>query len=110
MAQNMCLKRFFVCHSVSVRGLVYAHVTECFLFAVLQNIEYIRIDGNTPSERRQTVIARFQECSKCKVALLSITAANMGITLSAASLVVFAELFWNPGVRTVCFCFVIYLY
>jgi len=32
------------------------------------------------------------------VAVLSLTAANMGLTLSAADLVVFAELFWNPGV------------
>lgn len=32
------------------------------------------------------------------MALLSLTAANMGLTLSAADLVVFAELFWNPGV------------
>ncbi|XP_078494415.1 SWI/SNF-related matrix-associated actin-dependent regulator of chromatin subfamily A-like protein 1 [Ciona intestinalis] len=60
--------------------------------------DYIRIDGSTPSERRQTEVARFQENSTCKVALLSITAANMGITLHSASLVVFAELFWNPGI------------
>lgn len=32
------------------------------------------------------------------MAVLSLTAANMGLTLSAADLVVFAELFWNPGV------------
>jgi len=40
----------------------------------------------------------FQENADCKVALLSITAANMGITLNSACLVVFAELFWNPGI------------
>lgn len=33
------------------------------------------------------------------MAVLSLTAANMGLTLSAADLVVFAELFWNPGVQ-----------
>lgn len=33
------------------------------------------------------------------MAVLSITAANMGLTLHSADLVIFAELFWNPGVR-----------
>jgi len=29
--------------------------------------------------------------------VLSLTAANVGLTLHSASLVLFAELFWNPG-------------
>lgn len=58
---------------------------------------YVRIDGSTPSDVRQSYCDIFQHDDKCLVAVLSITAANTGITLTAASTVIFAELFWNPG-------------
>lgn len=65
-----------------------------------QNIRYIRIDGNTSSETRTRNCDQFQTDDKTRVALLSITAANAGLTLTSAQLVVFAELFWNPGILT----------
>ena len=61
------------------------------------NTDFIRIDGKTLSHYRQALVDKFQNDSDCKVALLSITAANTGLTLTAASVVVFAELYWNPG-------------
>lgn len=64
-----------------------------------QNAVYIRIDGSTPSAERQQLCEKFQFCTNSCVAVLSITAANMGLTLHSADLVIFAELFWNPGVR-----------
>uniref|UniRef100_A0A8D0KTY7 SWI/SNF-related matrix-associated actin-dependent regulator of chromatin subfamily A-like protein 1 n=1 Tax=Strix occidentalis caurina TaxID=311401 RepID=A0A8D0KTY7_STROC len=63
-----------------------------------KHVEHIRIDGSTPSAERQSLCHKFQFSEKQVVAVLSLTAANMGLTLSAADLVVFAELFWNPGV------------
>ncbi|OCT63316.1 SWI/SNF-related matrix-associated actin-dependent regulator of chromatin subfamily A-like protein 1 isoform X1 [Xenopus laevis] len=63
-----------------------------------KEVPYIRIDGNTSSADRQSLCHKFQFSEKSCVAVLSITAANMGLTLSSADLVVFAELFWNPGV------------
>ncbi|KAM4697925.1 SWI/SNF-related matrix-associated actin-dependent regulator of chromatin subfamily A-like protein 1 [Rhinophrynus dorsalis] len=63
-----------------------------------KEVGYIRIDGNTSSADRQNLCHKFQFSDKTCVAVLSITAANMGLTLSTADLVVFAELFWNPGV------------
>ncbi|KOC67201.1 SWI/SNF-related matrix-associated actin-dependent regulator of chromatin subfamily A-like protein 1 [Habropoda laboriosa] len=61
-------------------------------------IKYIRIDGTTNPERRKSEVDKFQSCEDYVAAILSITAANAGITLTAAQLVVFAELFWNPGI------------
>uniref|UniRef100_A0A8B9GL79 SWI/SNF-related matrix-associated actin-dependent regulator of chromatin subfamily A-like protein 1 n=1 Tax=Amazona collaria TaxID=241587 RepID=A0A8B9GL79_9PSIT len=82
--------------------LVFAH-HKIMLDAIVaelkkKHVEYIRIDGSTPSAERQSLCQKFQLSEKQMVAVLSLTAANMGLTLSAADLVLFAELFWNPGV------------
>ncbi|XP_054712629.1 SWI/SNF-related matrix-associated actin-dependent regulator of chromatin subfamily A-like protein 1 [Uloborus diversus] len=65
-----------------------------------KKVDYIRIDGSVSAEQRKKLCDHFQMSDSCKVAVLSITAANCGITLTAASLVIFAELFWNPGILT----------
>lgn len=62
---------------------------------------YIRIDGKTSSEERKSVCDQFQTEDMYRVAVLSICAANSGLTLTAAKLVVFAELYWNPGVKLI---------
>lgn len=64
-----------------------------------QQVQHIRIDGSTSSADREDLCQQFQLSERHAVAVLSITAANMGLTFSSADLVVFAELFWNPGVR-----------
>jgi hypothetical protein len=82
--------------------LVFAHHT-CLLDAVSAICEYrragfIRIDGSTSVEDRAALVERFQRSTACRVAVLSLTAANAGLTLTASHIVVFAELYWNPGV------------
>ncbi|XP_051881821.1 SWI/SNF-related matrix-associated actin-dependent regulator of chromatin subfamily A-like protein 1 [Pristis pectinata] len=62
-----------------------------------KGIAFIRIDGSTSSSDRQSLCDHFQSSQTRCIAVLSITAANMGLTLSSADLVVIAELFWNPG-------------
>ncbi|CAG2112372.1 unnamed protein product, partial [Medioppia subpectinata] len=61
-------------------------------------VNHIRIDGTTSATDRQEACNEFQRVSDCRVALLSITACATGLNLIAASVVVFAELFWNPGI------------
>ena len=62
-------------------------------------MQHIRIDGSTSSADREDLCQQFQLSPSPAVAVLSITAANMGLTFSSADLVVFGELVWNPGVR-----------
>ncbi|TDH07013.1 hypothetical protein EPR50_G00119050 [Perca flavescens] len=82
--------------------LVFAHhklvLDHIITELVKKNVSHIRIDGSTPSAERQQLCDKFQYSSKTCVAVLSVTAANMGLTLHSADLVVFAELFWNPGI------------
>eukprot|EP00070_Physeter_catodon_P045987 XP_028352881.1 SWI/SNF-related matrix-associated actin-dependent regulator of chromatin subfamily A-like protein 1 [Physeter catodon] len=82
--------------------LVFAH-HKVVLDAVTNELErkrvkHVRIDGSTSSANREDLCQQFQLSEGPAVAVLSITAANMGLTFSSADLVVFAELFWNPGV------------
>eukprot|EP00434_Breviolum_minutum_P011942 symbB.v1.2.010529.t1/scaffold641.1/size177546/3 len=88
--------------SADVRFLVFAHH-----LAMLDDLEgslkknsvrYIRIDGSTPMAQRSTYVDDFQQNDDVQVALLSLTACSQGLTLNSASLVLFAELFWVPGV------------
>ncbi|CAN0495474.1 unnamed protein product, partial [Ectocarpus sp. 12 AP-2014] len=46
---------------------------------------------------RQDLVDTFQSNPSVRVALLGLTAAGIGITLTAASRVVFAELYWTPA-------------
>lgn len=66
-------------------------------FLQKQKVHFIKIDGSTNSDERKKCCDEFQTRDEVKVALLSITAAGVGITLTKASLVVFAELYYNPG-------------
>jgi len=70
--------------------------------ALLQEkkVGYVKIDGSTSSDKRKQFCDEFQTHDSKRVALLSITAASTGLTLTSAQLVIFAELFWNPGILT----------
>ncbi|CAA6662219.1 unnamed protein product [Spirodela intermedia] len=66
-------------------------------FLLKKKVGCIRIDGSTPSSTRQELVSQFQEKDDIKAAVLSIKAAGFGLTLTAASTVIFSELSWTPG-------------
>mmetsp|Transcript_37258 Transcript_37258/g.81146 ORF Transcript_37258/g.81146 Transcript_37258/m.81146 type:complete len:361 (+) Transcript_37258:586-1668(+) len=61
------------------------------------DIDYIRIDGKVGSETRMELVNRFQNNSKTRIAVLSISAASVGLTLTKAQTVIFAEYIWTPA-------------
>ncbi|XP_061840944.1 DNA annealing helicase and endonuclease ZRANB3 isoform X1 [Nerophis lumbriciformis] len=84
-----------------LKFLVFAHhltmLQACTEAAIEAKAGYIRIDGSVPSAERIHLVHKFQNDPDTRVAILSIQAAGQGLTFTAASHVVFAELYWNPG-------------
>ncbi|OMO52737.1 SNF2-related protein [Corchorus capsularis] len=85
---------------------IYTDSAEAKIPAVLDYLETviekkkvgcIRIDGTTAASSRQALVNDFQEKDSIKAAVLSIKAGGVGLTLTAASTVIFAELSWTPG-------------
>jgi len=81
--------------------LFFAHHTDMLdaasEFLTKKQIKSIRIDGSTSTNVRGSLVDTFQRDDSCRVAVLSIIAAGSGLTLTAASTVIFGEYSWTPG-------------
>ncbi len=55
------------------------------------------IDGSTPTKKRQAIVDSFQNDPKTRLMVANIKAAGVGLTLTAASTVAYAELWWTPS-------------
>jgi SWI/SNF-related matrix-associated actin-dependent regulator 1 of chromatin subfamily A len=67
------------------------------LLAGLKDFQSVALVGDTAQEQRQAVVDGFQNDPACRVFIGSIEAAGVGITLTAAALVCFAEITWTPA-------------
>ena len=69
------------------------------LFAALckeLSYSYVRLDGSTPQQKRQSIIDRFNETSTF-VFLLSSKAGGVGLNLTGASRLILYDIDWNPA-------------
>lgn len=62
-----------------------------------QKIEYCLLTGST--RNRKTVLEKFQNDPNVEIFLGSLKAAGLGITLTAASIVIHYDRWWNPAVE-----------
>ncbi|GBG27503.1 Helicase, putative [Hondaea fermentalgiana] len=95
----------YVCSTAESAGklIVFAHhlavLDDLQTALTRKKVNLIRIDGSVSTADRHAHVKRFQDPdSKVSVALLGLTSAGQGITLTAASTVVFVEMHWTPGV------------
>ncbi|XP_062189338.1 uncharacterized protein LOC133892517 isoform X2 [Phragmites australis] len=81
--------------------LIFAHhlsmIDAIEQYLLKKKVKCIRIDGQIPVTTRQTLVTDFQNKDDIRAAVLSIKAGGFGLTLTAASTVIFAELSWTPG-------------
>lgn len=78
--------------------VVFAHHHDV-IDAIMNEFKDIAVEltGNTKVNDRQDLVHKFQTDPDCKLFVGSITAAGLGITLTAANNVVFAEIDWVPA-------------
>jgi SNF2 family DNA or RNA helicase len=55
---------------------------KCKFLFTRSKVKFIRIDGATAPEKRQGLVRMFQENASCRAAVLSITSAGVGLTLT----------------------------
>ncbi|EED22982.1 nucleosome remodeling complex ATPase subunit (Snf2h), putative [Talaromyces stipitatus ATCC 10500] len=70
----------------------------CEALLAAMGISCLRLDGNTCYSLRRYNIHRFRNESECKVFIMATRAGGEGITLTAAEVVVFLDMDWNPQV------------
>jgi SNF2 family DNA or RNA helicase len=82
--------------------ILFAHHHDVIdaLEAGLKKFKPVRLTGRESAKQKEVAVETFQTNDKVRVFIGSITAAGLGITLTASSTVVFAELDWVPGNMT----------
>ena len=68
------------------------------LMEKFENYNPVSITGSTKDEDREKAIVDFQNNDEVRVFVGNMQAAGVGITLTAASIAVFAELDWTPAI------------
>ena len=83
----------------SAKVVVFAHHTDIVdgLLSGLAAFNPVRVVGADKPEARQAAVVRFQTDPQCRVFVGNIKAAGVGLTLTAASHVIFVESSWTPS-------------
>lgn len=79
------------------KAIVFAHHHDVLDMIAAAFPRAARVDGRQSAEERDSNVRRFQDSSQCRLFIGGLRAAGVGLTLTAASTVVFVELDWTPA-------------
>jgi SNF2 family DNA or RNA helicase len=68
------------------------------LFVKLRRFKPVLFDGTLSTDQREQIVDSFQKSEDCKVLLLGVKSASLGITLTRANYVFHFDHWWNPAV------------
>lgn len=66
----------------------------------LAHLNPVHLNGDLEAEDRQKIIDQFQTDPKCRVFVSTLGAGGVGITLTAADMVIMYDRFWSPSMNT----------
>jgi superfamily II DNA or RNA helicase len=64
---------------------------------IKRGLEFVRLDGSVPQNKRQQLVHRFQHDPACKF-FITTNAGSTGLNLQAANTVINVDLPWNPAI------------
>ncbi len=88
------------------RALIFTQMTKVLdileQFLNIHGHRYLRLDGATKIEQRQTLTERFNNDTRILAFILSSRSGGLGINLTGADTVIFYDLDWNPAMDKQC--------
>jgi non-specific serine/threonine protein kinase len=75
-----------------VLDLLETHLTE-------SRLPLLRLDGQTPTKKRKSLVKAFQDDDQPSVFLISLKAGGVGLNLTRANYVYHVDPWWNPAVE-----------
>lgn len=94
------------CKAGGHRALIFTQMTKVLdileEFLSYQGYRYLRLDGSTKIEQRQTLTERFNSNDKILCFISSTRAGGLGINLQGADTVIFYDSDWNPALDRQC--------
>lgn len=88
------------------RALIFTQMTKVLdileQFLNIHGHRYLRLDGSTKIEQRQSLTDRFNNDTRILAFILSSRSGGLGINLTGADTVIFYDLDWNPAMDKQC--------